>query len=155
MREHVLALYEEIQAGLEAAYIRAGALLDSVFGAEDMAAVLQEHLDQLDEVWDILVDGQRTMAERAGDQASAERLAQIIELTKTMKEAALTPEDRIVNALINSENPTRYIRENIGDITGSVVKQLNELAELYESKGKTDDADKVRRIAREAGAMLF
>lgn len=155
MREHVLALYEEIQAGLEAAYIRAGALLDSVFGAEDMAAVLQEHLDQLDEVWDILVDGQRTMAERAGDQASAERLAQIIELTKTMKEAALTPEDRIVNALINSENPTRYIRENIGDITGAVVKQLNELAELYESKGKTDDADKVRRIAREAGAMLF
>lgn len=155
MREHVLALYEEIQAGLEAAYIRAGALLDSVFGADDMSIVLQEHLDQLDEVWDILVDGQRSMAERAGDQASADRLAQIIALTKTIKESALTPEDRVVNALIESENPTRYIRENIGDITGAVVKRLNELAELYESKGKTDDADKVRRIAREAGAMLF
>lgn len=155
MREHVLALYEEIQAGLEAAYIRAGALLDSVFGADDMSIVLQEHLDQLDEVWDILVDGQRSMAERAGDQASADRLAQIIALTKTIKESALTPEDRVVNALIESENPTRYIRENIGDITGAVIKRLNELAELHESKGKTDDADKVRRIAREAGAMLF
>ena len=155
MREHVLALYEEIQAGLEAAYIRAGALLDSVFGAEDMAAVLAQNLDQLDDIWDILVDGQRTMAERAGDQASTERLAQIIELTKAVKESALTPEDRIVSALVESENPTRYIRENIGDITGAVVKRLNELAEDYDTKGKTDDAEKVRRIAREAGAMLF
>jgi hypothetical protein len=155
MREHVLTLYEEIQAGLEAAYIRAGALLDSVFSAEDMATVLAQNLDQLDDIWDILVDGQRTMAERAGDQASAERLSQIIELTKTVKESSLSPEDRIVNSLIESENPTRYIRENIGDITGAVVKRLNELAEEYETKGKTDDADKVRRIAREAGAMLF
>jgi CpXC protein len=155
MREHVLSLYEEIQAGLEAAYIRAGALLDTVFGAEDMAAVLQQNVDQLDDIWDILVDGQRTMAERAGDQASTERLAQIIELSKTVKESALSPEDRVVNALIESENPTRYIRENIGDITGAVVKRLNELAEEYATKGKTDDADKVRRIAREAGAMLF
>jgi hypothetical protein len=155
MREHVLALYEEIQAGLEAAYIRAGALLDSVFSAEDMAAVLAQNIDQLDDIWDILVDGQRTMAERAGDQASAERLSQIIELSQIVKEASLSPEDRVVNALIDSENPTRYIRENIGDITGAVVKRLNELAEEYDSKGKTDDADKVRRIAREAGAMLF
>lgn len=155
MREHVLSLYEEIQAGLEAAYIRAGALLDSVFGAEDMASVLQENVAQLDDIWDILVDGQRTMAERAGDQASADRLSQIIELSKSIKESALSPEDRVVNALIESENPTRYIRENIGDITGAVVKRLNEIAEEYETKGKTDDADKVRRIAREAGAMLF
>jgi hypothetical protein len=57
--------------------------------------------------------------------------------------------------LVESENPTRYIRENIGDITGAVVKRLNELAEDYDTKGKTDDAEKVRRIAREAGAMLF
>lgn len=155
MREHVLSLYEEIQAGLEAAYIRAGALLDTVFGAEDMASVLRQHSAQLDDVWDILVDGQRTMAERAGDLASAERLSQIIELTAIIKEEALTPEDKVVNALIASENPTRHIRENIGDITGAVVKRLNELAEEYESNGKTDDADKVRRIAREAGAMLF
>jgi hypothetical protein len=54
-----------------------------------------------------------------------------------------------------SENATRYIRENIGDITGGVVKRLNEIAEEYTTKGKTDEADKVRRIAREAGAMLF
>ncbi|MFZ9858680.1 MAG: CpXC domain-containing protein [Roseiflexaceae bacterium] len=155
MREHILALYEEIQAGLEAAYIRAGALLDSVFSAEDMAAVLAQNIEQLDDIWEILVDGQRTMAERAGDQASADRLSQIIELSKTLKESTLSPEDRIVNALIESENPTRYIRENIGDITGVVVKRLNELADQHETNGKTDDADKVRRIAREAGAMLF
>jgi enoyl-CoA hydratase/carnithine racemase len=155
LRTRILALYEEIQANLEAAYSRAGQILDTVFGAEDMTAALTAHLGELDDVFDILLDGQRTMADRAGDDVTVKRLTEIIALTAHVKDAALTPVDRAVQALLASENATRYIRENIGDITGGVVKRLNEIAEEYTTKGKTDEADKVRRIAREAGAMLF
>ena len=118
-------------------------------------AALTAHLPLLNETFDILVDGQRTMAERAGDMAAVERLQTIAELTIQVKAEALSPEDRIVQALITAENPTRYIRENIGDITSGVVKRLNELSEDYTTKGKTEEADRVKRIAREAGAMLF
>jgi hypothetical protein len=102
-----------------------------------------------------LVAGQITMAERAGDQATVERLTTIATRIPLIKEAALSPEDRVVNALLGAENATRYIRENITDITGAVVKRLNEVAEEYTAKGKTEEAERVRRIAREAGAMLF
>ena len=155
LRTRILALYEEIQANLEAAYTRAGQILDTVFAAEDMTAALTAHHGELDDVFDILLDGQRTMADRAGDDVTVKRLTEIIALTAHVKDAALTPVDRAVQALLASENATRYIRENIGDITGGVVKRLNEIAEEYTTKGKIDEADKVRRIAREAGAMLF
>jgi hypothetical protein len=70
LRARILALYEEIQANLEAAYTRAGQILDAVFASEDMTTTLTAHLGELDEVFDILLDGQRTMAERAGDDAA-------------------------------------------------------------------------------------
>jgi hypothetical protein len=95
------------------------------------------------------------MAERAGDDATVARLTEIIALTAQVKDSALTPDARAVRALLDSDNPTRYIRENIASITGGVVKQLNEISEDYILKGKTEDADRVQRIAREAGAMLF
>jgi hypothetical protein len=155
LRARILALYEEIQANLEAAYTRAGQILDAVFASEDMSATLSAHLGELDDVFDVLLDGQRTMAERAGDDATVARLTEIIALTAQVKDSALTPDARAVRALLDSDNPTRYIRENIASITGGVVKQLNEISEDYILKGKTEDADRVQRIAREAGAMLF
>lgn len=155
LRARILATYEAIQADLEASYTRAGAILDEVFGAEDMAAALTAHLSELDDVFDILLDGQRTMAQRAGDEAAVARLSEIIALVPQVKDAALTPTERTVQALIGSENATRYIRENVGDITNAVVKRLNEVSEEYATKGKAEDAERVKRIAREAGAMLF
>jgi hypothetical protein len=155
MRDQVIETFQQLQADLEASYMQAGEVLDAVFDAEDLVAALTAHLPLLNETFDILVDGQRTMAERAGDMAAVERLQTIAELTIQVKADALTPEDRIVQALITAENPTRYIRENISDITGGVVKRLNELSEDYTTKGKTEEADRVKRIAREAGAMLF
>ncbi len=155
LRARILALYEDIQANLEAAYTRAGQILDAVFASEDMSATLSAHLGELDDVFDVLLDGQRTMAERAGDDATVARLTEIIALTAQVKDSALTPDARAVRALLDSDNPTRYIRENIASITGGVVKQLNEISEDYILKGKTEDADRVQRIAREAGAMLF
>jgi hypothetical protein len=123
--------------------------------AEDVEAALHNHVASFYDVFMNLVAGQITMAERAGDNATVERLTMIATRIPQIKEAALSPEDRVVNALINAENATRYIRENIGDITGAVVKRLNEVAEEYTTKGKTEEAERVRRIAREAGAMLF
>jgi len=155
MRDQVIETFQQLQADLEASYMQAGEVLDAVFDAEDLVAALTAHLPLLNETFDILVDGQRTMAERAGDMAAVERLQTIAELTIQVKASALSPEDRVVQALITAENATRYIRENIGDITGGVVKRLNELSEEYTTKGKTEEADRIKRIAREAGAMLF
>jgi hypothetical protein len=155
MRDQVIEVFQQLQADLEAAYMQAGEVLDTVFAAEDLVAALNAHLPLLNETFDILVDGQRTTAERAGDMVAAERLQTIAELTIQVKADALSPEERVVQALITAENATRYIRENIGDITSGVVKRLNELSEEYTTKGKTEEADRVKRIAREAGAMLF
>ncbi len=155
LRDQVMRIFEELQARLEVAYRRAGEILDAIYHAEDLEAAITDHLAELDDIFDVMVDGQRTMAARAGDQQAAARLQHIAELTIAVKEAALTPEERTCRALINSDNPTKYIRENISDITGAVVKRLNELAEEYTGKGNEDTAERVRKIAREAGAMLW
>ncbi len=155
IQEFVVTVYQQLQADLEQAFIKAGETLDAVFGAEDLDAALRAHVANLDDVFVNLVAGQITMAERAGDAETVARLMQIAERTPQIIESALSPEDRVVNALLSAENPTKYIRENIGDITGAVVKRLNETAEELTGKGKTEEAERVRRIAREAGAMLF
>lgn len=155
IQDFVVTVYQQLQADLEQAFVKAGETLDAVFSAEDLQAALQAHVADLDDVFVNLVAGQIAMAERAGDAATVARLMTIAELTPQVKESALSPEDRVVNALLNAENATRYIRENISDITGAVVKRLNEVAEEYTTKGKTEEAERTRRIAREAGAMLF
>jgi hypothetical protein len=155
IQEYVVTVYQALQAELEQSFIKAGETLDAIFMADDVEAALHDHVASFDDVFMNLVAGQITMAERAGDNATVERLTMIATRIPQIKEAALSPEDRVVNALITAENPTRYIRENIGDITGAVVKRLNEVAEEYTTKGKTEEAERVRRIAREAGAMLF
>ncbi|MCX6014997.1 MAG: CpXC domain-containing protein [Chloroflexales bacterium] len=155
MRDQVIEIFQQLQADLEASYMQAGVVLDAVFDSEDLVAALNAHLPLLNETFDVLVDGQRTMAERAGDMAAAERLQTIAELTIQVKADALSPEDRVVQALITAENATRYIRENISEITSGVVKRLNEMTDDYTTKGKTEEAERVKRIAREAGAMLF
>lgn len=155
MRDQVIEIFQQLQADLEAAYLRAGQVLDAVFAAEDLVAALNAHLPLLNETFDILVDGQRTMAERTGEVATAERLQTIAEYTIRVKADALSPEERVVNALISAENATRYIRENISDITSGIIKRLNELSEEYTNKGNLEEANRIKRIAREAGAMLF
>lgn len=155
IQDFVVTVYQQLQADLEQAFIKAGETLDAVFGADDLEGALRANVANLDDVFINLVAGQITMAERAGDSATVARLVHIAELTPQVKESALSPEDRVVNALLGAENATRYIRENIGDITGAVVKRLNEVAEEYATKGKTEESERVRRIAREAGAMLF
>jgi hypothetical protein len=40
-------------------------------------------------------------------------------------------------------------------VTPTFVKRLNELADELGSKGQQEQGDQVRRLAREAGAMLF
>lgn len=155
IQDFVVTVYQQLQADLEQAFIKAGEILDAVFVAEDLEAALATRVSDLDDVFINLVAGQITMAERAGDSTTAARLGAIAALVPQVKAAALSPEDRVVHALLDAENATRYIRENIGDITGAVVKRLNEVAEEYATKGKTEEAERVRRIAREAGAMLF
>lgn len=137
---------------------RGAAILDAVLGAPDMAAALREQGDKIDEAFLLVLETHIGAAERAGRADIVAALGEVQRLATEFLQEQLTPEDRFINELLSAETPqaaTRLLRQSPAVITTAFVKRLNELAEESEQAGRKPLGERLRQLAREAGAMLF
>ena len=133
-------------------------ILREVMEAADPSAALRAHADQLDEAFMLVLETNIAAAERAGRDEIVEQLLGIRQLAAEVIEESLTPEERLINQLLQTETPqdaTRVLRQNPAMITSAFVKRLNELADDMEKNARKPLGDRLRQLAREAGAMLF
>jgi hypothetical protein len=71
---------------------------------------------------------------------------------------SLPPDERLINDLMMTETPqesTALLRSNAALVNTDFVKKLNGLADEQQEQGAQQRAEQLRRLAREAGAMLF
>ncbi|HEU5089380.1 MAG TPA: hypothetical protein VFT99_18115, partial [Roseiflexaceae bacterium] len=133
-------------------------VLNALLEAPDLETAIRERVDEIDEAFLLVVETHIAAAERAGRADMVQRLGEIYERAGDVIEERLSPEDRFINALLNTETPqeaTRMLRQNPATITPAFVKRLNELADQSEQAGRKPLGERLRQLAREAGAMLF
>jgi hypothetical protein len=137
---------------------RGAAVLNAVLDAPDLEAALRERSEQIDEAFLLVVETHIAAAERAGRADMVAQLGEVYNRAAAIIEEGLSPEDRFINELLSTETPqaaTRLLRQNPTIITSTFVKRLNELADETQQAGRQPLADRLRQLAREAGAMLF
>lgn len=133
-------------------------ILNAVIDAPNLGVALREQADKVDEGFLLVLEAHIGAAQRAGRPDMVERLSEIQQLAAEILQEKLSPEDRFINELLQAETPqaaTKLLRQNPVIITTTFVKRLNELADESEKNGRKPLADRLRQLAREAGAMLF
>jgi hypothetical protein len=160
-RQQILEVVEAFDREEQQRFEETSTLLRAVYEAQDRLAALRERsadLRRLAEPFFFLLEANAEAAERAGNAAVVAEMAALREHAQHVIDESLSPEDRFINQLLQSETPqdsTRLLRQHAAQVTPTFVKRLNELADELGSKGQQEQGDQVRRLAREAGAMLF
>ncbi|MBC8160661.1 MAG: CpXC domain-containing protein [Roseiflexaceae bacterium] len=157
-RSQILEIAERQDREAQEMFDAGALLLEQALQAEDPAAVLREQRGAINEAFLLVLEANRGAAERAGQQPIAERLAEIQRLAVQVVEESLSPEERFINQLLSFETPqeaTALLRRSATQITVPLVKRLNELADEMLNSGRAPVGERLRQLAREAGAMLF
>lgn len=157
-RTRILEIVEQMDQAAQALFEAGADILREALTAPDPRPVLEARHAELGEALLLVLEANIAAAQRGGQADLVARLDQIKALATEIIEAQLSPEERFINTLLTAENPqesTRLLRQNVGQVTPELVKQLNELADEQEQRGAQQTADRLRQLAREAGAMLF
>jgi hypothetical protein len=157
-RSQMLELVEEMDRQAQEMFEAGTQLLNTVMNAVDPQAELQAHAAEVDEAFLLVISANAAAAQRAGRMDVAQRLEELGQASVAIIEGRLTPEQRFINELLQAEKPqdaTRMLRTNFKLITPDFVKLLNDLADQEEKRANKPSSERLRQLAREAGAMLF
>ncbi len=157
-RTYILETVERLDREAQAMVDAGAELLRQILTAPDPQAALQEAADKIDEAFMLVLSANIAQAQRDGQTDLVTRLEQIAEMAMEIIQAQLTPEERFINELLMAETPqesTRLLRTNAAKVTSDLVKKLNEMADEQEKRARKEVSERLRQMAREAGAMLF
>lgn len=157
-RTLILETVERMDREAQELFEAGAKVLTEVMRAPDAREALRERAAELNEAFFLVLETNAGAAERAGRMDMVERLRDIGQIAAEVIEESLTPEERLINQLLGAESDaeaTRMLRQNLAMVNTPFVKRLNELADDMEKGGRKPLADRLRQLAREAGAMLF
>ncbi len=157
-RARILETVEKFDREIQELFEIGAGVLREILSAPDPRAALEERVKQLDDAFMFVLSANIANAERANQHDIAARLQDIQQAAVEVIQNSLSPEERFINELLMAETQkesTALLRKNFAKITPDFVKQLNELADEQEKRGTQEAADRLRQLAREAGAMLF
>lgn len=157
-RTYILEAVERMDQEARALFEAGADVLREVLLAADPRPVLEAHSDKLGEAFMLVLSANVAAAQRSRQHELVERLEAIGQLAVEIMQERLSPEERFINELLMAETPqesTKLLRKNAAKVTSELVKQLNTLADDHEKRGMKPSSERLRQLAREAGAMLF
>ena len=157
-RDAIIELVEALDNETRELFERGTALLEAVMNTEDPSAALRERMAEIDDGLLLAISANGMAAQRAGQNDLVAELAELGQLAVVLIEERMTPQERLLNELLAAETPqeaTRLLRKNVPLINPELVQLFNQRAEQEEQRGNSEPATALRRLAREAGAMLF
>jgi hypothetical protein len=157
-RARILDIVEHYDKEAQEIFENATTLLREIMQEDDLEAALRARSDQLDDAFMLVLSANLASARRAGQVDVAEQLEQMSSMAVDIIQEKLPPDDRLINNLMMAPTPeetSALLRSNANLVTADFVKKLNQLADEQAQQGAQDHANKLRGLAREAGAMLF
>ncbi len=157
-RDLIRDMAEKMDRETQTLFESATRTLQEVLEADDPRAVLTQHREELGEAFLFVLSANAQQAERGGDKAMANRLAEIQRMAVEVVQESLSPEERLIGQLLAAEQPqdsTKLLRQNASLITTDFVKRINEMSGEMEQAGRKEIGDRLKQLGREAASMLF
>jgi hypothetical protein len=157
-RSRILEFVEELDRQAQALFEAGTNILREVLSEADPVAALQARSDQVDETLIMVISANLGAAQRTGQDELVNVLEALNQVAIEIVQDRLSPEERFINELLMAETPqdsTKLLRTNVTKINAELVSKLNELADQEGKLANKPVADRLRQLAREAGAMLF
>ncbi|RIK53406.1 MAG: hypothetical protein DCC57_08370, partial [Chloroflexi bacterium] len=154
MQEQVTARQRQAQQALAQ---QAQALLQEVLQATDPAAVLREHLEEVDETFLSLLAANAQQAERSKATAAARRLRQIYDLALAILQEQMPQDLRLLNDLLNAPDEAavrQLLKDNRSLLTKEFVDALRPIETEMREAGRGEVADRVKSLRAQVALML-
>jgi hypothetical protein len=157
-RDLIRTTVERMDQEAQEMFERAANTLQAVLDADDLHAALREHRSEIDEAFLLVVGANAQHAERIGNQEILDKLTEVARLAPEVVQEGMSPEERLIGQLLAAEKPqdaTKLLRQNARQINSDFVKRLNDMGGEMETAGRTEQAERLRQLGREAASMLF
>lgn len=154
MQEQVMARQRQAQ---EAMAQQAQVLIQEVLQAPNPAAVLREHIEDVDEAFLSLLAANAQQAERSNATAAARRLRQIYELAVSVLRENMPQDVRLLNDLLGApdEAATRQLlKDNRSLLTKEFVDALRPIEAEMREGGRADVADRIKSLRAQISLMM-
>ena len=157
LRERVVEIGEQRSQSQQAAAQQVQAVLQEVLQAPDTDAALQEHADQVDEMFLAVLASNIQQAEQKKAAFAVQRLRMIYQKALEIVEERLPPELKLLNRLLSAPDEgtlRRLLQENRSNLSQGFVDALKSLEDRFGREGNTALATRVRSIRGQIALML-
>jgi hypothetical protein len=159
LREKLLDITRKLDQRAEEEYKRAGALLNTLLGAEDIKKATEEHLEEVGEIFIQILNQAIQDADKKKDAARMEKLQQI--MSTLQKASSPPPELALVEELLASpddDSLNKLIEQHAAEITPEfttlIANVLTRSEEQYGEKPSADEAETIARLGKIHRAAL-
>lgn len=143
LRERILDEIERQDQSLQEAQDEASLLIVEILQADDREAAIRENLDDIDELFFLVLARLQEAAEKRGNEKRAEELLELSENVVEIMQERLPPDLRLLSALMRAEYPeesNQLLEEN----RGLLDKAFLETFDLYVASADAPDDDELR-----------
>ena len=156
LRSKILDTVARQDEAAQAAAQRAAELLKTILQAEDPQAAARQHLDEIDDMFFLVLSANIQRAEAENRPQTAQALQQVADMILNMLQEQLPPEVRLLNQLLQAPYPdgTRQALEAQREtVTPEFVAALDEVITQLEQTGNTEAANHMRQVKGQAELM--
>ncbi len=143
MRDKVLEMTQEIDEAVQAQVQETQALLDEILKSPNIEQAVEQHLDQINDLFVQMVQSEH---QNASEQGNLEKLGKLQEVINTLqKYSAPPPEIALIEEMINAENDDarrKIMEEHADEITPDFLSMLSSLASQGEAEGQSPEVTK-------------
>jgi len=158
IRDHLLALTQEVDKATQAQMAEATELLKTLLEAPDLNAAIREHLDEIDDTFLAVLNLNLEAAERGRRPDVVQRLTQISDAIGALMQEAAPPELKWVNELLQLESDIKaesVLLARRGEITQELVDTMTYVAQSLRQQKQDGLADRLEKLQAVAVGELM
>jgi hypothetical protein len=132
---------------------RAADLIREILQADDPQAFIRQHLDEIDDLFFMVLTANIQSAEESGRKDVAQALEQVGDMVLSIVEERLPPEVRLMNQLLVAPYPEetqKLLEEGRELVTAEFVSAFDQVIAQLEQSGATDVANHMREVKSQA-----
>lgn len=157
LRDTLMALTQEVDQQSQQALRQAAQLLQQIVNSPDIDAAIRDYAGLIDGTFLSVLEANLQQAQRGGDQALLERLAQVYERVSAYIEDTMPPALRFINELLASEDDEaslQLLNEHAADYANELLPTMDAVENALAQRGDSELLSKLVFLRAQAERVL-
>jgi hypothetical protein len=157
LRERLTELTQIIDQQTQVVLKRAADTLRVILNSADLDAAIRPRLNEIDDTFLAVLQANLQAAQEAGDQRTFNRLVEVQERVLEILQEAAPPQIKLISAVLGAQTDdeaTQLLQANAPQFGPELLELFDALAADLDSSGRSDRADRLRRLRPIAAAFI-